>query len=226
MQPGIQSIWKKVKPNCYELLGNQCKMLLSQIRDKNCSQNEFIMKSRRILNLLLESSLGELETVEEERISGTGVKYSHLRLKNPKICLVPILRSGEALSEVGRLLTEDVAIASILIQRDESKEEKPAILYYKKIPKDITDRQIIILDPMLATGGSVCTALQELEKEGVDPNQAIFVNLVSCPDGLDKLGNNFPGLRIFTASMDPILNDVKYIEPGLGDFGDRYYGTN
>lgn len=226
MEKISKTIWTQVKPNCYELASNQVKMLLSAIRDKNCVQKDFITISRRILTLLLETTVGELETVEEERQTGAGAVYKHLRLKNEKLCLVPILRSGEALSEVGRLLTNDVVIASILIQRDETKPEKPAGLIYQKIPKDITEREIILLDPMLATGGSSITAIQVLEKAGVDPNCVKFVNLVSCPQGLEILQEKYPGIKVYTASMDPVLNEDKYIVPGLGDFGDRYYGTN
>ena len=84
---------------------------------------------------------------------------------------------------------------------------------------------MFILDPMLGTGGSVSTAIKRLKDLGVEEKRITFINLVSCPEGLDVVTKKFPEVTIFTAVLDPALNDHKYITPGLGDFGDRYFNS-
>lgn len=221
----IKSIWKKVGNNGYELTLNSGKVLLSKLRNKKTKREEFIRSSNRLVNLLLELALSEQPVSSVKEISPTGTEYDHYDFENQKICLVPILRSGEAISNLGRLLTKDVAIASILIQRNEESEKKEPIFLYKKIPKDIKERTVFLVDPMLGTGGSSIRALECLEEEGVGMEDVVFVNIVSCPEGLENLYARYPGVKVYTASVDPILNEDKYIVPGLGDFGDRYYGT-
>jgi len=135
-----------------------------------------------------------------------------------------------------------------LIQRDESTDEKHPIMYYSKLPPRITtyDR-VLLVDPMLATGGSVIMAIkvsghfriiyiyiyiysnisciQTLIGAGVSENNIIFLNVVSCPFGIKTVFAQYPNVKIITAGIDPELNANKYIVPGLGDFGDRYYNT-
>jgi len=117
-----------------------------------------------------------------------------------------------------------VRIGKILIQRDEETAE--ARLLYSKLPPDIADRYCLLLDPMLATGGSVLCAIEVLLQAGVSPHHIIFVNLVACPEGLSNLQSRFPQIRIVTGVVDEGLNEQKYIVPGLGDFGCRYFGTD
>ena len=223
----ISSVWEKAgkNGNGFVLNLNIVKVLLSKLRNKGTQRKEFIETSNRVFTLLLEMALSDVPVTTTKQISGTQAEYDHFEFSNPKLCLVPILRSGEAVSNVGRLLTNDVAIASILLQRNEESESKDAVFYYKKIPKDIVEREVFLVDPMLATGGSSIKALELLAEEGVDPNLVRFVNLVSCPDGLDALYQKFPGVKVYTAAVDPVLDQRKYILPGLGDFGDRFYGT-
>jgi uracil phosphoribosyltransferase len=221
----MQNLWTKFGKNGYELNLNISKVLLSALRDQNTKQKEFIETSNRLFTILLELSLSDQPLTTATHTSGTGTDYEHFTFKNPKLCLVPILRSGEAICNMGRLLTADVAVASILIQRDESKPDKPAIYLYKKIPKDIAEREIYLVDPMLATGGSSVKALEVLEEAGANMEEVRFVNLVSCPEGLERVSERFPGVKVFTAAVDFALDENKYIQPGLGDFGDRYYGT-
>jgi uracil phosphoribosyltransferase len=111
----------------------------------------------------------------------------------------------------------------ILIQRDEATAQPK--LYYSKLPPDVATRNILLCDPMLATGGSAKCALQVLVDAGVPPARIIFINVVSCPEGIELLHAAFPEVTIVTGEIDPILDEHKYIVPGLGDYGDRYYGT-
>mmetsp|Transcript_116776 Transcript_116776/g.250969 ORF Transcript_116776/g.250969 Transcript_116776/m.250969 type:complete len:89 (+) Transcript_116776:374-640(+) len=84
-------------------------------------------------------------------------------------------------------------------------------------------QHILVIDPMIGTGGSCCMALSKLQERGVDISKVFFINIVSCPEGISRLNKEFPEVKVYTASMDSKMNDQKYITPGLGDFGDRYY---
>jgi len=110
----------------------------------------------------------------------------------------------------------EAKVGKILIQRNEETAEP--ILFYSKIP-DIRDKDIMLLDPMLATGGSAICAINILKDKGADEARITFVNVVSCPEGIKAIMEIFPKLRIITAGLDNGLNEKKYIVPGLGDFG-------
>eukprot|EP00658_Telonema_sp_P-2_P032232 TRINITY_DN2391_c0_g1_i1.p1 TRINITY_DN2391_c0_g1~~TRINITY_DN2391_c0_g1_i1.p1 ORF type:complete len:165 (-),score=55.96 TRINITY_DN2391_c0_g1_i1:457-951(-) len=141
------------------------------------------------------------------------------------LCGVSIVRAGESMEQALRDVIKGVRIGKILIQRQEDTEEKAAQLYYSKLPNDIKDRQVMLLDPMLASGGSAICAVKVLIDAGCPEEQITFVNLVSCPEGLANLAKAYPKIKIVTSFVDPILNKDKWIIPGLGDFGDRFYGT-
>mmetsp|Transcript_27412 Transcript_27412/g.41044 ORF Transcript_27412/g.41044 Transcript_27412/m.41044 type:complete len:187 (-) Transcript_27412:30-590(-) len=145
---------------------------------------------------------------------------------NNELCAVSIIRAGDSLLEVMRNIIPDVPVGKILIQRDESSSEKEAKLYYSKMPPHVSSKRVLLCDPMLATGGSACAALKVLkETYGVNLENVIFVNVISCPEGLKKLAAVYPMVKIVTAWIDPILNEEKFIVPGLGDFGDRFFNT-
>ena len=202
--------------------------LLSQLRDKQTNTSQFRFFSDRIMRLLVEEAIAKEPMVVEERVSPTGSKYDHYRLKyRPEdYCAVTIIRAGDSMiSEVMNLLP-GITIGKVLIQRDENSADKHPILYYCKLPDNLKDKQrVFVLDPMLATGGSVIMCIEKLKEVGVSEDKITFINLVSCEHGLTTLHQRFPQVNIITASIDPILNDDKYIVPGLGDFGDRYFGS-
>lgn len=114
-----------------------------------------------------------------------------------------------------------VRIGKILIQRDE--ETALPKLFYEKLPDDIADRYVFLLDPMLATGGSAIMATDVLLSRGVKPERIIFLNLVANPEGIANYCEKFPLIKIITGAIDPGLDESKHIVPGLGDFGQRYY---
>jgi len=102
---------------------------------------------------------------------------------------------------------------------------QPARLFYAKLPADIQNHHVLLLDPMLATGGSAVAAVKVLLEHGVRQNDITFVNLISCPEGLETLFKAFSDVIVVTGAIDERLNEHKYIVPGIGDFGDRYFGT-
>jgi uracil phosphoribosyltransferase len=123
-------------------------------------------------------------------------------------------------------LIPGISVGKVLIQRDESTEDKRPVFYYAKLPDDIKDKKrVFVLDPMLATGGSASVCIAKLREVGVKPESITFINLVSVEKGLDRVLGDHPGVNVITASIDDGMNDHKYICPGLGDFGDRYFGS-
>ena len=108
---------------------------------------------------------------------------------------------------------------------DWRRDEETAVAreYYQKFPQDLKDKHVMVLDPMLATGGSLVDTLSALEKKGAQTLTVICI--VSAPEGIELLHQKFPKVPIYTAAIDTCLNEMKYIVPGLGDFGDRFFGT-
>jgi len=139
------------------------------------------------------------------------------------VCAVSVVRAGDSLLEAVRAVWPAVSVGKILIQRDE--ETALPRLFYCKLPPNIASKHVLLLDPMLATGGSAVKAVEELVGAGVAPDRIVFANVVACPEGIAALQNAFPAVRIVTCAVDEGLNEKKYIVPGLGDYGDRYFGT-
>lgn len=201
---------------------DQLVALYTIIRDEKTKRDEFIFCADRIIRLLVEKAMEFLPTKEKEIKTPTGSEFNGKEFVG-KICAVSIVRSGEAMEKAARDICQKIRIGKILIQRDENTA-KP-ILFYHKLPKDIAERYVLLLDPMLATGGSAKKAVEILKEKGVKEEKIIFVNLISCPEGIEVFTKAFPKVKTITGVIDKSLNDKAYILPGLGDFGDRYFGT-
>ncbi|GAA5987014.1 hypothetical protein JCM10908_000992 [Rhodotorula pacifica] len=197
--------------------------LLTAIRDKKTARGDFIFYSDRIIRLLVEEGLNHLPVVEKTVTTPTGLDYNGVSFEG-RICGVSIMRAGEAMEAGLRECCRAVRIGKILIQRDE--ETAQAKLFYAKLPDDIQSRYCLLLDPMLATGGSAIKAVEVLIDHGVPQERIIFLNLVSCPEGLKAMHTAYPQVKVVTAWVDDGLDAHKYIVPGLGDFGDRYFTSN
>jgi uracil phosphoribosyltransferase len=212
-----------IRPECQQL-----QALFTQIRDRETHRTKFVEYSNRIIRMLIEAVLSKQLTYTKKTITtATGVEYEGLEWDG-KVCGVSIMRAGESMELVLREMCPGARIGKILIQRNEASEDKaPDSQYsYAKLPDDIATRKVLLLDPMLATGGSAKAALATLiGKYKIPEEQITFVNLVSCPEGLAALAEAYPKVNVFTACVDSHLNEDKYIVPGLGDFGDRYFGT-
>ncbi|KAF2184684.1 PRTase-like protein [Zopfia rhizophila CBS 207.26] len=194
--------------------------LLTMIRDKKTGRADFIFYSNRIIRLLVEEGLNHLPVVEHTITTPVGRTYAGVKFEG-KICGVSIMRAGEAMEQGLRDCCRSVRIGKILIQRDE-ETSKPK-LYYDKLPEDIADRWVLLLDPMLATGGSALMAVDVLKSRGVPEDHILFLNLIASPEGAKNFAEQFPKVRVVTAFVDVGLNEKNYIVPGLGDFGDRFY---
>ncbi len=145
---------------------------------------------------------------------------------NPQVpvAVVPILRAGLALLDGAQTLLPLSSVYHLGLERNEQTLE--ASCYLNKLPEQIDpETRVLVLEPMLATGGSIMFALEALTRRGVDPEQLRIVSVVAAPPALKKLGDNYPQLKLYTAFVDEQLNDNGYIVPGLGDAGDRAFGT-
>ncbi|KAH6899461.1 armadillo/beta-catenin/plakoglobin [Coprinopsis sp. MPI-PUGE-AT-0042] len=198
----------------------QLEALYTIIRDKDTNRGDFLFYSDRIIRLLVEEGLNHLPVVEKNVVTPTGTTYHGVGFEG-KICGVSILRAGEAMEAGLREVCRSVRIGKILIQRDEETAQPK--LFYSKFPPDIANRYVLLLDPMLATGGSAIKAVEVLIEHGVPEERIIFVNLIAAPEGLKVFCEKYPSLKVITGWIDQGLNEKAFIIPGLGDFGERRY---
>jgi uracil phosphoribosyltransferase len=148
-----------------------------------------------------------------ERMTGTALAR--------QVTLVPILRAGLGMADGVLKILPDARMGHLGVRRDETTLEP--IAYYQKLPPDIAGTEVLLIDPMLATGGSAIAAVSYLKNAGVENMK--FVCLVAAPEGIEALHRQHPEIRIYCAAIDRQLNQKGYILPGLGDAGDRIFGT-
>ena len=159
--------------------------------------------------------------LEEMSIETPICKTTGYSLAGKKIALVPILRAGLGMVDGMLSLLPAAKVGHIGLYRDPKTYEP--VEYYCKLPSDIEKREVIVLDPMLATGGSATAAIDFLKKRGA--KHIKLVNIIAAPEGVEYVKSHHPYVDIFVASVDEKLNEHKYIVPGLGDAGDRLFGT-
>lgn len=200
------------------------KGLFTKMRDVNTTSAEFVNYSKRAMSILAEEALAEFPSEKVVVQTPCGPCDGEKTMDLTKVCAVSIVRSGDALLEVVRSLVPEITVGKILIQRDESHPDKIAKLFYSKLPKG--KKYVLLCDPMLATGGSANMALDVLTvKYKIPARNIIFANMICCPEGLKSLKESYPRVKIVTAMVDSHLNKQKFIVPGLGDYGDRYFNT-
>lgn len=217
--------FESMHPNHHVMSSNALLGLFTKMRDKETHPVDFQFFAKRAMNLLAEETISYLPSVNQ-MISTPCGPYLGTFFETENLCAVSIIRSGDALLESFRDCIPGLAVGKILIQRNESSKEKEAQFYYSKMPPGISDMNIIICDPMLATGGSILAAIECLVGTyKVQTNRIIFANMICCPEGLKAVAEAYPEVIIVTACVDGGLNEEKYIVPGLGDYGDRFFNT-
>ena len=193
---------------------------LSIIRNKNTGTKEFREIIGEIATLLCYHALEDAKLKETE-IETPICKMKARVLDEDNYAFVPILRAGTGMLDGLLKIVPNAKIGHIGLYKNEETLEP--VQYYYKMPKDIAKREAIILDPMLATGGSAADTIKMLKKDGV--KKIKFLCILSAPEGIEKLKKEHPDVKIYTACIDEKLNDKGYIVPGLGDAGDRIFGT-
>ena len=204
----------------YELKHPLIEHKLAILRNKKTGTKEFRELISELAMFLCYEAMrdAELENIEiETPVQKTNVKM----LNEDKYAFVPILRAGPGMLEGITTIVPNAKIGHIGMYRNE--ETLKPVKYFFKVPKDIKEREVLILDPMLATGGSGCDAIQMIKEEGV--KKIKFLCIIAAPEGIKKMQEEHPDVEIYCASIDERLNDKGYIVPGLGDAGDRIFGT-
>lgn len=205
---------KNVFVNSHPLVANY----LTTLRDKHTTTKEFRSSAEQISTLLLTDACKNISLANKE------VETPILKMVSPviseNIVLFTILRAGLAMLYPAMRMFPDASVGFAGLARD----ERTAIAkeYYWKMPEITKGSLVFLLDPMLATGGSLLYVLRKIAKI---PKQIILVTVITAPEGIAAIHNEFPDVKIFTAAVDEKLNSQKFIIPGLGDFGDRYFGT-
>ncbi len=194
---------------------------LTLIRDQETSSKEFRELVEEIAVLMVYEMTRELPT-EEIDIQTPVAPTKGRVISGKKLGFVPLLRAGLGMVNGLIKLIPTAKVGHIGLYRDE-KSYQP-VHYYAKMPVDMEQREIIVIDPMLATGGSACTSVQLLKD--LDVKRIRFMCLIAAQEGIDRLREEHPDVDIFTAAIDKQLNEQKFIVPGLGDAGDRMFGTD
>lgn len=193
---------------------------LSIIRDIKTGSKEFRELVKEVSNLLAYEALRDLK-LEEIEIETPIQKTIAKKLKGQKLAIIPILRAGLGMVDGFLELIPVAKVGHIGLYRD-PKTLQP-VEYYCKLPSDLKERELIVVDPMLATGGSAIQAINFIKKRGA--KKIKFVCLISCPEGIELMQKAHPDVDVFVAAVDEKLDENAYIIPGLGDAGDRLFGT-
>ena len=195
---------------------------LTMIRQKDCGTKVF----REVVNeisMLMAYEVSRDLPLEDVEIETPLVKTTLKTLAGKKVAIIPILRAGLGMVDGILELIPAAKIGHVGMYRDHDTLQP--VEYFVKLPSDISERQLFVVDPMLATGGSAVAAIDALLKRGAHPESIKFCCLVAAPEGVKVLQDAHPEIDIYAAALDERLNENGYILPGLGDAGDRLFGT-
>ena len=193
---------------------------LAVLRNKETPVKEFRELVNEISGLMCYEATRNLPTVEVEVETPIAIAKCRM-LAGKKLAIVPILRAGLGMVDALVDLIPSAKIGHIGLYRDPETHEP--VEYYCKLPDDIGNRVTFVVDPMLATGGSAVAAIDFLKKHGC--RNIIMMNIIGCPEGIKRVQEAHPDVELYLAACDERLNDHAYIIPGLGDAGDRIFGT-
>ncbi len=206
--------------NVHELNHPLIQHKLAILRNKETGTKEFRALVNEIAGLMCYEATRNLPTVEVEVETPITVAKCRM-LAGKKLAIVPILRAGLGMVDAMVDLIPSAKIGHIGLYRDPETHEP--VEYYCKLPEDVDQRVVFVVDPMLATGGSAVAAIDFLKKHGC--KTIIMMNVIGCPEGIKCVQEAHPDVEMYLAAIDEKLNDHAYIVPGLGDAGDRIFGT-
>ncbi len=193
--------------------------IMARLRDRRTSSDDYRALTYRASTFLIAEATRDLPTRDDE--VETPLETAAVRRLSTRVVAVPVLRAGIGMLQAFVDLVPGTEVGYFGLERDE--ETAQARCYYEKVPADLGEAVVFLLDPMLATGGSAAMAVEGLKERGA--RDVRLVAIVAAPEGVELLSRRANGTEIYTAALDRGLNDKKYILPGLGDFGDRLYGT-
>ena len=193
---------------------------LSILRDKKTGTKEFRELINEIAMFLCYEAMKDVE-LDEVEITTTITKMKTGKLNEDNYAFIPILRAGLGMVDGVTTVVPNAKIGHIGMYRNEETFEP--VNYFFKVPKDIEHKEVFLLDPMLATGGSAIDAVDSLKSRGV--TKIKFLCIIAAPEGIKALNKKHPDVEIYCGHIDDHLNENKYIVPGLGDAGDRIFGT-
>mgnify|MGYP000987526069 FL=1 len=191
------------------------------LRDEKTSMKEFRELIEEITTLMTYESLKEGVPTVEKEVKTPLETCKQQVIKDNSIAIVPILRAGLGMVNGIHVLFPSARVGHIGMYRDENTLEPQE--YYCKLPEGIEDKLVLLCDPMLATGGSACDAIALLKKRGC--KNIKFMAIIGAPEGVSKVAEAYPDVNIYVSTLDRCLNENGYILPGLGDAGDRLFGT-
>ncbi|XP_016315315.1 uridine-cytidine kinase-like 1a isoform X2 [Sinocyclocheilus anshuiensis] len=202
----------------------QVRGLHTIIRNKDTSRDEFIFYSRRLMRLLIEHTLSFLPSKACFVQTLQGQEYESRRFSGKGITGVSVLRAGETMEPALRAVCKDVRIGKILIQTNLDSGEPE--LHYLRLPRDISEDHVILMDSTVSTGAAAMMAVRVLLDHDVQEDKVVLVSLLMAELGVHSVAYAFPRVKIITTAVDKSLDDLLHVIPGIGDFGDRYFGTD
>jgi len=202
---------------------SEVKVLMTIIRDAGTSRDDFIFYSMRLMRLLLEQSMTYLPMSPSTVETFTGSDYQGVSFTG-KLCAVSIVRAGEVMETAVHSIVKDISIGKILIQTCATTGE-PA-LHYLRLPYSIANMHVILMDATLATGAAAMMAIRILLDHDVPEEHIVFVGLLAARPGVQAIAYAFPNVKLIVGELDAAIDDDYHIIPGLGNFGDRFFGTN
>mmetsp|Transcript_22942 Transcript_22942/g.63675 ORF Transcript_22942/g.63675 Transcript_22942/m.63675 type:complete len:463 (+) Transcript_22942:379-1767(+) len=225
---------KRVFPNLEVIPSNyQIRGMHTIVRDENTHKHDFVFYADRLIRLVVEAGLGLLPFTEKTITTPTGASYVGVDFSR-KLCGVSIIRSGESMENALRACCKGIKIGKILVHRTTTSSSSTEILgtspdhpnnelVYEKMPVDIADRYVMLMDPILGTGNTARRAIEVLLDKGVEQKKIFFLTLIAAPDGIQHICSSFPDVRLITSEIDAGINHNYQVVPGVGEFGDRYF---
>jgi uracil phosphoribosyltransferase len=188
------------------------------------NNTEFRKYAQRLMTVICEEGLSYVAPVETTiKTPVDDYTFAGTEIDNESIVAVSIIRAADSMLDCFMHIVPECSVGKILIQRNE--ETAMPEMFYAKLPS-LKGKNVVLLDPMVATGGSAIMAIKSLLEQGADEEKITFMCVVACPEGLKSMTDEFPKMTVVVGAVDEGLTAKKYIYPGLGDYGDRFFGTN
>lgn len=213
----------RIYPNLELLPSNyQIRGMHTIIRDQDTKKNDFVFYANRLNRLVVEAGLGHLPFEEKTVTTPTGHRYVGVDFAK-RICGVSIIRSGESMEVALRECCQGIKIGKMLVHRHGEVGEDGDVVVYHKLPSDIADRFVLLMDPVLASGNSTCRAIEVLLEHGVQEEKILFLSICAAPTGIHRVCQTYPKVKVLTSEIDLHMDENHNVIPGVGEFGDRYF---